>query len=142
MKIQGTITKDSKSEYWIVEIPFLCLHTQGMSRKDALHMAKDSVEELLDHQTKVSVTEATDDYFHVGAQDTALLVAAAIKQRKGTSYREASLKIGSQSPNAVAQYALGKVSPGLDKLEELIQKLEDRDTEIVISTTSPKRKKS
>ncbi|MCM0605730.1 MAG: type II toxin-antitoxin system HicB family antitoxin [Xanthomonadaceae bacterium] len=140
MKVQGMILKDSKSNYWAVEIPFLCLHTQGKSRKDALDMAQDAVFELIERKSKISTLDLPGtDSFYVSSENSLLLIAAGIKQRKGQSYRAASKKIGSSSPNAVKQYTSGTISPSLDKLEELIQKLENSDTEIVISITSRKK---
>lgn len=140
MKIQGMILKDEKTSFWSIEIPFLCIHTQGKSRKDALEMAQDAVYELIDKKSKVSIEDLpSTDFFYISAEIPLKLIAAGIKQRKGNSYRGAAKKIGSTSPNAIKQYTTGSISPSLDTLESLIQKLENADTEIVITTTTRKK---
>ncbi len=47
MELEGRVWKDSQSSWWLVEISFLDIMTQGKTRKEALDMIKDAVMELL-----------------------------------------------------------------------------------------------
>ena len=47
LELAGKVWKDPGSSWWLVEISFLDVMTQGRTRKDALEMIKDAVMELL-----------------------------------------------------------------------------------------------
>ena len=47
MELEGRVWKDEKSSWWLVEVSFLDVMTQGKTRKQALEMLKDAVLELL-----------------------------------------------------------------------------------------------
>ena len=46
MKIEGKIKKSGK--WWAVEVPLLLVFTQGKTKKSALLMIKEAIEELID----------------------------------------------------------------------------------------------
>jgi predicted RNase H-like HicB family nuclease len=47
MELEGRVWKDPVSSWWLVEVAFLAVLTQGRTRKEALKMVKDAVMELL-----------------------------------------------------------------------------------------------
>ncbi|MDO8643410.1 MAG: hypothetical protein Q7S00_00390, partial [bacterium] len=65
-----------KGKLWLVEIPALDLVTQGKSRKNAIDMVKDAIEELVDEKHfQIKITSSGDDEFVIWANDVAPLLA-------------------------------------------------------------------
>lgn len=124
MELEGKVWK--KDKHWLVEIPALDAMTQGKTRADAIAMAKDLVGELVQsyfgNKIKTEITEHCG-ILRVTASDAKVLVALSLRRQRekgGSTVREASLRLGSKSPNAYAQYEKGKTNISLDKYEELL----------------------
>lgn len=127
MVFDGKIWKDGK--WWVVHIPALDLSTQGTSRKDALHMAGDAVETLVEKKgfhARATLTKnpAGESFFILSSNDEAALVALFLRRQRAAnklSVRQLAKRLGYKSPSAYAQYETGKHIPGLDKLARFIQ---------------------
>lgn len=105
----------SGEKYWAVEIPSLCLFTQGKSLEDAYEMAKDAVESAVDKKGfKVEIVPhdgSHGHFFKIKANKPMDLFAFMLKQKrtsKGKSIRDISHKLGSKYPNTYAPYEQGK----------------------------------
>ena len=61
MELEGKVWKDQNSSWWLIEISFLDVVTQGKTKKEALEMIKDAVMELL----KDSYEELLTKHFHL-----------------------------------------------------------------------------
>lgn len=131
MELDGTVLKDKKSRYWIVEVAALELMTQGTSKKNALLMIQDAIFELVefyfsqsDRKTlKLYLSEDEESGFGISSNNDKLLLALALKRQReisGLTIREASSNLGSSSPNAYSQYEKGKINISLDKYEDLL----------------------
>ena len=133
MKIEGKVKKSGK--YWAVEVPLLLIFTQGKSKKDALLMAKDAVDELIGNEIfSSSVSELANGIFSVSSNNDSLLISVALKQQRlhrGLSIRDVSLRMGSNSPTAYSRYEKGTVKPSLDKFSELLKAI-DADLEPIL----------
>jgi len=134
MKIEGRLQKIGK--FWAVEIPLLLIHTQGRSKKDALEMAEDAVETIIDRKgfrAKVSLVD--DARFVVGTNDDQALFAMILRQQRGAkslSIREVAARLGSRSPTAYARYESGGTTLSIDKFTEILQAI-DADAEPVLT---------
>lgn len=125
MKLEGKLTPPKgKDKYWGVSISVIGLHTQGKSKSNALAMAADAIELLVDKPGfKVSCEKGKENDFLVSAEDTATFLAfilSRIRTESNLTAREAALALNSPSPNAYARYEQGRAVPRLDTLEELI----------------------
>ena len=140
MRFEGTLIKPDgkKNRFWGVEIPILHIHTQGKTRKDALSMAKDAIESLLEKKEfRVCVHSGEADTFTVDSDNSTAFIAFMLKRQRqfrGLSVREVAARLDSKSPNAYAQYEQGKVKPSMDKLVELMQAI-DPDFEPVLKAS-------
>ena len=140
MRFEGTLIKPDgkKNRFWGVEIPILHIHTQGKTRKDALSMAKDAIESLLEKKEfRVCVHSGEADTFTVDSDNPTAFIAFMLKRQRqfrGLSVREVAARLDSKSPNAYAQYEQGKVKPSMDKLVELMQAI-DPDFEPVLKAS-------
>ena len=134
MKIEGTLKKVGK--WYAVEIPMLLIHTQGATRKEALEMAKDAVETVVDSQGfEASVLEITDAKFLIGGNDDSLFAAAILRQQrgaKGLSVRDVAAALGSSSPNSYGRYESGDTKLTLQKFSQFLSVILD-DQEAVLS---------
>lgn len=119
----GKVWKDNK--FWLVEIPALDVMTQGRSKKNALFMIKDAIEELVDEKgfhVKVVPTE-NEGEFIIYANDVAPLVALMLKRQRaknGLSLSDMQERLHAKSRNAYAQYEQGKSVPTVQKLVEFL----------------------
>jgi predicted RNase H-like HicB family nuclease len=131
MELEGKVWKDPDSSWWLIEISFLDVMTQGRSRKDALAMIKDAVMELLkdsyegflDKQFQLTVNHYEDGIIGMGASDDKLLFALGLKRqrlRSGSTIRDVSERLKSKSPNAYARYERAQARPSLEKYAELL----------------------
>jgi len=131
MELEGKVWKDQDSSWWLVEISFLDVMTQGRSRKDALRMIKDSVWELLkdsyeglvDKRFQLTVNLYENGVIGLGASDDKLLFALGLKRqrmRSGSTIRDVSKRLKSKSPNAYARYERAQSRPSLEKYAELM----------------------
>jgi predicted RNase H-like HicB family nuclease len=131
MQLEGKVWKDPDSSWWLIEIAFLDVMTQGRTRKEALEMIKDAVMELLkdsyedslDKQFELYVTLYENGVIGMSASDETLLFALGLKRqrlRSGSSIRDVSKRLKSKSPNAYARYERGLAKPSLEKYAELL----------------------
>jgi len=135
MELEGKIWKDGK--FWLVEVPFLDVMTQGRTEKEALMMIRDAILELvacyfpekLLNDFDVVVANYKEGVIGISTNNNKLLSAfSLIRQREisGLTVREASEKLGSKSPNAYAQYERGTTNVTLDKFEKLLYAVNPR----------------
>jgi predicted RNase H-like HicB family nuclease len=131
MELEGRVWKDADSSWWLIEVFFLDVMTQGRTRKEALEMIKDAVMELLsdsygdflDKQFQLSVNLYKDGVIGLGASDDKLLFALGLKRqrlRSGSTIRDVSKRLKSKSPNAYARYERAQVRPSFEKYAELL----------------------
>ena len=101
MELEGRVWKDKSSSWWLIEIPFLDVMTQGKTRKEALEMIKDAVwellkdsyENLIDDRFRLTVTLYESGIIGLGASDEKLLFALGLKRqrlRSGATIRDVS----------------------------------------------------
>src|ERR1700730_9214499 len=101
MELEGKVWKDPDSAWWLVEIYFLDVMTQGKTRKEALEMIKDAVMELLKDsyegflgkQFQLTVNLYENGVIGMGASDEKLLFALGLKRhrlRSGSTIRDVS----------------------------------------------------
>ena len=131
MELEGKVWKDPESSWWLIEISFLDVMTQGRTRKEALEMIKDAViellkdsyQELLTKQFQLTVNLYGDGIVGMGASDDKLLFALGLKRqrlRSGSTIRDVSKRLKSTSPNAYARYERAQARPSLEKYAELL----------------------
>lgn len=131
MELEGKVWKDSDSSWWLVEISFLDVMTQGRTRKDALEMIKDAImellkdsyEDLLDKQFQLTVNLYEDGIIGLSATDDKLLFALGLKRQRlhsGSTIRDVSKRLKSKSPNAYARYERAQARPSIEKYAELL----------------------
>lgn len=131
MELEGKVWKDPDSSWWLIEISFLDVMTQGKTRKEALEMIKDAVMELLkdsyegslSKQFQLSVALYEDGVIGLGASDEKLLFALGLKRqrlRSGSTIRDVSRRLKSKSPNAYARYERALAKPSIEKYAELL----------------------
>jgi predicted RNase H-like HicB family nuclease len=90
MELEGRVWKDTNSSWWLVQIDFLDIMTQGRTRKEALEMIKDAVMELLkdsyensmDAHFELYVTLYKGDIIGMGASDETFLFALGLKRQR------------------------------------------------------------
>lgn len=113
-----------EEKYWGVGVPLLEIYSHGKSKKDALAMIKDAVENAAaENELKVEVKMIGEDTFALSTSDFSVLLAFMLKQKRSSkdlSFREVSEKLGSFSPNAYRRYEHGESGTSLEKLVELM----------------------
>ncbi len=131
MELEGKVWKDPDSSWWLIEVSFLDIMTQGKTKKEALAMIKDAVmellkdsyEDLLHKKFQITVNLYEDDVIGLGASDEKLLFALGLKRqrlRSGSTVRDVSKRLKSKSPNAYARYERAQVRPSIEKYAELL----------------------
>lgn len=131
MELEGRVWKDPESSWWLAEVSFLDVMTQGKTRTEALEMIKDAVMELLEESYegllgrgfRLSVSLYEDGVLGLGASEDKLLFALGLKrqrQRSGSTIRDVSRRLRSKSPNAYARYERAQARPSLEKYAELL----------------------
>jgi predicted RNase H-like HicB family nuclease len=131
MELEGKVWKDEKSSWWLAEVSFLDVMTQGRSKQKTLDMLKDAIRELLkdcygdliDRTFRVYVTAYENEVIGVGASEEKLLFALGLKRQReksGTTIRQAASRLKSKSPNAYARYESGSVKPSIEKYSQLL----------------------
>lgn len=129
MELEGKIWKNKG--FWLVEIPSLNIMTQGETREEALLMVKDSIMEYMNYYFdsdvkgfELAVNEYKKSVIGITANSNKLLLALSLRRQReksGSTVREVSERLGSNSPNSYAQYEKGKIQISLDKYEKLLQ---------------------
>jgi predicted RNase H-like HicB family nuclease len=131
MELEGKVWKDQESSWWLAEVSFLDVMTQGKTRSEALEMIKDAVMELLEDSYRglmgrgfrLSVSLYEDGVIGLGASDDKVLFALGLKrqrQRSGSTIRDVARRLKSKSPNAYARYERAQARPSLEKYAELL----------------------
>jgi len=131
MELEGKVWRDPDSSWWLVEVSFLDVMTQGKTRKEALEMIKDAVMELLkdsyedflSKQFHLTVTLYEEGVIGIGASDDKLLFALGLKRqrlRSGSTIRDVSKRLKSRSPNSYARYERAQARPSIEKYAELL----------------------
>lgn len=122
MKIEGTLEKIGR--LWEVHMPMLHAYTQGRSRKEALMMAGDWVESMLDIDGfKATATPTSKLTFELSANNPEALMSLILRRQrsaKGLSFKQAANRMGQKSPNAYARYETGACVPSLAKFTTLL----------------------
>jgi predicted RNase H-like HicB family nuclease len=131
MELEGRVWKAPDSSWWLIEVSFLDVMTQGRTRKEALEMIKDAVMELLkdsyedqlNKHFQLTVNLYDNGVIGMGASDENLLFALGLKRqrlRSGSTIRDVSRRLKSKSPNAYARYERAQARPSLEKYAELL----------------------
>ena len=125
MKIDGFIFKDQRTQgMWAVEIPALGIHTQGTSRKDALEMAKDAIETVIDSEGfEVTVTFVCKNQLLIASNNTKLLLAQIFKNKRianKLTAQQVADKMGEKSVTGYLRYEQGKSLASMDKISEIM----------------------
>ena len=110
---------------WLIEIPALDIVTQGKSKKNALFMVKDAIEELVNEKAfRIKITLSKDGEFIVWANDVAPLVALMLKRQRlknGLSLSDMQERLHTKSKNAYAQYEQGRSVPSVQKFLQFLR---------------------
>jgi hypothetical protein len=123
MRFEGKVVRDGK--WWLAEIPLLDAMTQGRTRKEALEMAADWLETMVDRKDfQATVFLRGTAEFEVAGSDAGAMTALLLRRRRessGTSLREIATRLGSSSRNAYARYERGDAVPTVEKLDALLK---------------------
>ena len=123
MRFEGKVVRDGK--FWLAEIPLLDALTQGRTRKEALQMAADWLETMVNRRDfKAEVYPRGKDEFEISGSDAAAMTAVLLRRRReanGASLRDVASRLGATSRNAYARYERGDAVPTVDKLDELLK---------------------
>ena len=134
MKFQGNILKDGK--FWLANIPFLELMTQGSSKKELLLMVEDLFITLANSKGfEVNVKCTKEGILEVGSNDNKIMVGLLLKRKRelaNLTIQEVATRLGSNSKNAYARYEQGKTLPSIDKLQELLSAI-DLNSDLVLT---------
>jgi predicted RNase H-like HicB family nuclease len=127
MQFYGRVWKTEEKLAWVIEVPSFGIMTQGHTRKEALAMLKDAIEELIYSYFNARVKVEVNDHGHgvlgFTCQDKKYLLSLSlIKQRQESrmTIREVASRLGSKSPNAYAKYEKGVINISIEKFDELI----------------------
>lgn len=123
MRLHGKVYQDGK--FWLAEVPILNAMTQGRTRAEALAMAKDLLETLV-NRPKFTVEVHPGQYgeFEVSSADIRSMIGLLLRrqrERSGLSLAEAAERLGAKSRNAYARYERGTSVPTVEKLSKLLQ---------------------
>ena len=122
MRFEGTLHKEGK--YWAVQFAPMGVHTQGRSKKEALEMAKDAIETLVDKEGfNVLVELIGETFFAVSAKDEKILIGAILKRKRilqGLTAQQVAKSMHQKSATGYLRYEQGKISLSLKKLGEIL----------------------
>jgi len=128
MELEGKVWKNKK--HWLVEVSSLNIMTQGETREEALFMIKDAIMEYMKYyfesdieDFEISINDYKKSVIGITANNNKLLLALSLRKQReksGSTVREASERLGSNSPNSYAQYEKGKTRISLDQYERLL----------------------
>jgi hypothetical protein len=123
MRFEGTVTRDGR--WWLAEIPLLNAMTQGRTKKEALEMAADWLETMIDRKGfRATVFPTGKTGFEVAGSDAAAMTALLLRRRRaasGTSLRDIATRLGSSSRNSYSRYERGDAIPTVEKLDALLK---------------------
>ena len=133
MKIEGKIKKSGK--WWAVEVPLLLVVTQGKTKKIAIHMIKEAIEELIDvKEFEVCIDNVQADTFSVATNNTRRLMAFILKQQRSyhkKSIRQVAAKLGSDSPTAYSRYEQAKTGLSIDKFTQILAAINEESEPVL-----------
>lgn len=122
MKFQGKAFKNGK--FWLADIPFLELMTQGRTKKELLLMVEDLFVTLADKKGfEVNVKCTKDGILEIGSNDNKVMVGLLLKRKRqlnNLTIQQVAERMGSTSKNAYARYEQGKTLPSINKLQDLL----------------------
>ena len=122
MKLEIKLTK--QDNFWITEVPILDLMTQGKTKKEALEMIQDAVEELLNiKKLDINIQNLGKEYY-LSSQNYEALIPMILRrqrQKQGLTLKELADRVGSSSVNYFARYEQGRATPSIIKLLELLE---------------------
>ena len=125
MKFQGKIYKDNK--FWLAEIPFLQLMTQGYTKKEVIVMVEDLFQTLANkNDFEVNVISFKNGNIEIGSNDTNAMIRILLQRKRqisGLSLSQVAKKLGSSSKNSYARYEQGRSTPSLEKLDMILRVL-------------------
>lgn len=123
MRFEGKVFRDGR--FWLAEIPILDAMTQGRTRREALSMAADWLETMIDVDGfKATIHPRGPAEFELSGTHAAAMVALLLRRRRaasGASLRDVATRLGASSRNAYARYERGDAVPTLDKLDALLK---------------------
>ena len=123
MRFEGRVFRDGR--FWLAEIPLLDAMTQGRTRKEALEMAVDWLETMVNRRDfRAFIHPRGQHEFEVSGSDAGAMTALLLRRRRqatGASLREVADRLGATSRNAYARYERGDAVPTLDKLDALLK---------------------
>ena len=122
MKFQGKAFKNGK--FWLADIPFPELMTQGRTKKELLLMVEDLFVTLADKKGfEVNVKCTKDGILEIGSNDNKVMIGLLLKRKRqlnSLTIQQVAERMGSTSKNAYARYEQGKTLPSIDKLQDLL----------------------
>ena len=102
--------------------------TQGRTRKEALEMAADWLETMVDRpKFKASVHPGKKGAFELAGSDVRSMIRILLRRKReahGLSLSEVAERLGAKSRNEYARYEQGLSMPSLEKLERLLHALD------------------
>ena len=123
MRFEGTLVRDGR--FWLAEIPLLNGLTRGRTRKEALEMAADWLETMIDREGfRATVHPQGARDFEISGSDAAAMTALLLRRRRqasGASLRQVAERLGASSRNAYARYERGDAVPSMEKLDALLK---------------------
>ncbi len=140
MEFRGKVWKTDDRPPWVIEASSLGVITQGYTKKEALAMLQDAIEELIisyfDTKVKVEVIDHGKGIVGVTCSDKKLLLSLSLikqRQQSGQTVREVADRLGSKSPNAYARYERGRVNMSIEKFDQLLQAVNPSLTGVMLS---------
>jgi predicted RNase H-like HicB family nuclease len=131
--VTGRLIEPKKGEkLWAVEIPVLGVHTQGKNRKNALAMAKDAVETVIEN-VKVEIQDNGESFNAIlpANKETFAFLLRRLRIAKQLTMEKVAHNMKATSVNAYARYETGDVMPGVDKFTELIHAIDPKKEPIL-----------
>lgn len=137
MRFEGRVFRDGR--FWLAEIPLLEAMTQGRTRKEALAMAADWLETMVNRAGfRADVHPRGSAEFEISGNDAGAMTALLLRRRReasGASLRDVATRLGATSRNAYARYERGDAVPTVDKLDALL-KAASPDLDFVIRAST------
>lgn len=133
MLIDARLIDDEYSKpRWAVDIPMLDSVTQGYTKKEAVAMAIDLVECLLDayfgdgaaKQAKVSASKLKKDTFYIEAENENMLISLILirqREKHGVTFKELTERLKGKSTFAYKRYESGKVNISVTQFYKLMR---------------------
>lgn len=123
MLLEGKVYKDGS--YWLIEVPFLDLMTQGKTKTEACDMLQDALRELLGKKSfKTKLYYSDKESFLLQTNYEELILALGLKRQRikhHMTLKDVTKNLKAKSINSYAQYEQGKSVPSLAKLESFLK---------------------